>query len=201
MDHGQLQLAHLLESQPGGGGLLRAHVLDIPLLVAVVAPEFAILPGEILVVQVEPVVAGQYPGHHLVVIYHVVGDVGIGEHQRHRIVPGQLVLGRVDGYARGFLQLHRVHVDGGVGNLGEYGRRLPVGNHLGAHAPQAALPVKQVGILHHKTAAAVVEQPRHLHLALQGIIGHAVGFEVVLLCLVHRDEQIVCAGGQCGRQQ
>ena len=115
--HGQFQLAHLAESQFLGGGLLGTHVFDVPLRVAVVAPELAVLAGEVLVVQVEPVVFGQDARHDLLVVDHVVGNFGVGEHEGHGVVPRQFVLGRIDGNLGGFLQLHGVHVDRRLGNV------------------------------------------------------------------------------------
>ena len=142
-------------------------------------------------VQVQPVVSGQHARHHLLVIDHVVGYLGIGEHQRHRIVPRQLVLGRIDGYLGGLLQPHGIHIHCRVGYIAQYGAALPVGNHLAGHAAQLTFALYGISIFHHESAATVVKQPRHLHLALQRPIGHAIGLEVVLLRLVHGQEQII----------
>ena len=186
--HRQLELTHLLVTQLMGAGLLVFDILDVPLCVAVVAPEFAVLAREVLMVQVQPVVGGQHAGHHLFVVDDVVGYLRIGHHQRDGVVPRQLALGRVDGNLGCLVQLHGIHVDCGVGNLREDGRRLAVGDGLDRHPPQAGFALQGVGIFHHEGAAAVVEQPGHLDVALQGIVGYAIGFEVVALRLIHGDK-------------
>ena len=188
--HGELQVAHLAVAELVGHGLLAAHILDVPLLSAIVGPELAVLAREVLVVQVQPVVGGQHAGHHLLVVHHIVGYLGVGQHQRHRVVPRQLVLRRIDGDLRGLVQPHGVHVNPRVGNVAQYGAALPVGDDLARHPPQAALLLYALGILGHEGTSTVVEQPRHLSLALQGPVGHAVSLQVVLLRLVHGHHNI-----------
>ena len=99
------------------------------------------------------------------------------------------------------MKLDGIHIDFGVGDFGKDGRGLPVGYDFCANTPQAALLLEEVGVFHHETAASVIEQPGHLHITLQGIIGHPVGFEVVFLHLVHGDEQVACPGRQRKQRQ
>ena len=190
LGHGEFELADFAEAQPVGRSFLQADILDIPLLRAVGAPELAILAGEVLVVEVEPVVGGQDAGDNLVVVDHVVGHLGIGEDEGDGVVPREFVFGRVDSYLGGFLQLDGIHVDRRVGDMGEDGGALPVGDDLAGDAAQAAFALDGVGIFGHERAAAVVEQPGNLGFTLQGPEGDAVGLEVVLLRLVHRHHYV-----------
>ena len=183
--HSKLQVTHLAVSKLVGHGLLQAYILNVPLLTAVVGPELTILTGEILMVQVQPVVGGQHPSQNLLVVYHVVRYLGIGEHQRHRIVPRQLVLRRIDGYLGGFLQPHGIHIDRRVCYMAQYRTALSIGNHLAGDTPQAALALYAHGILRHEAAASVVQQPRHLGLTLQSPVSNTISLQVVLLRLVH----------------
>ena len=201
--HGELQVAHLAVAELVGHGLLAAHILDVPLLSAIVGPELSVLAREVLVVQVQPVVGGQHAGHHLLVVHHIVGYLGVGQHQRHRVVPRQLVLRRIDGDLRGLVQPHGVHVNPRVGNVAQYGAALPVGDDLAGHATQLALTLDAVGIFHHERPAPIVQQPRHLHVALQRVVGYTIGFQVVALRLVHRYQYIAGFRAQrkCNKNQ
>ena len=192
VSHCQLQLAHLAESQFLCRCLLRPYIFYIPLLVAIVAPKLTILAGKILMVQVQPVVLWQYARYHLLVIHHIVGYLSVGKHKRHRIIPRQFVLGRINRYLRSLLQLYRIHIHCWVGNFGKDSTRLAVGYRFARHTPQSAFFLQQVGILHHEASSPIVQKPSHLHVTLQGIVGHSVGFQVVFLHLIHRDKQIAC---------
>ena len=198
--HGQFQLAYFLIAKLMSTRLLVLDILDVPLRVAVVAPELAVLARKVLVVQVQPVVLRQGAGHDLLVVDHVVGYLGVGHHQRDGVVPRQFGLGRIDGNLGCLLQAHGVHIDRSVSYFAQYGCRLAVGDDLDADATQARLALQGVGILHHKRAAAIVEQPRHFHLALQRKVGYAVGLQVVALRLVHRHQQVAGTDRQNGSQ-
>ena len=106
------------------------------------------------------------------------------------VVPGEFALGGVDGDAGCFLELDGIHVDGGVGDVAEDGAALAVGDDFTGDAAETALALDGVGVSHHEGAAAVVEEPGDLDVALEGPVGDAVGLEVVFLDVVHGDEQI-----------
>ena len=91
--HSQFQLADFGVAQFVGCGLLGTNIFDIPLLVAVVPPEFAVLASEVLVMEVQPVVGGKHSGNDFLVVNHVVGYFGVGEDKGHGIVPRQFVFG------------------------------------------------------------------------------------------------------------
>jgi hypothetical protein len=113
-----------------------AHLLLVPQGALVRAVELAVLAGEILVVQMKPVIILQLSQQHLFIPQGGVRNLGIGQGQGDRIIPRFLVGRRVYGYGRSFLQKHHLHIvllDLLVdrGRLGEV-------DHVEGHAPQSA---------------------------------------------------------------
>ena len=93
----RLFVARHLLFQPGG-----ARIGDV---------ELGVLPGEVLVMEVEPLVfVSARRFDHLVVPDLVVGDFGVVEGHRHRVVPGRAVGRGVDRDPGGLFEHHRLHV-------------------------------------------------------------------------------------------
>ncbi len=86
------------------------HLLLQPGRACVRQVELGVLAGEILVVQMQPVVAAQFAAQHFRVPQVVVLDTGVGKRQRHRIIPRLRPGRRVDGDPRCLFQDHRLHV-------------------------------------------------------------------------------------------
>jgi hypothetical protein len=74
------------------------------------------LPGEVLVVQMQPVVFAQIAALDFVIVYGRVFDPGILEREGDGVVPRWSVRWRVHSDPRRFLQRDRVHV--AAGDLG-----------------------------------------------------------------------------------
>jgi len=73
----QLHLRYLFKAKFMRRFLLDADVVIIPLLITEGSIKLAVLPGEILVVQVQPVVFGQIAFYYFFVINHIIRDLGI----------------------------------------------------------------------------------------------------------------------------
>ena len=90
---GQLQGADAGEAQRAGGRLRFLLLLLVPRRASVAAVELPVLAGEVLVVQVHPVVVGELAVEHVGVVDLVVRDLGVGQRQEHGVVPGQGLVG------------------------------------------------------------------------------------------------------------
>ncbi len=194
--HGKLALRYFIETQFACRFLGGPLVFAVPLEIFIAGPELAVLPGKILVVQVQPVVHGQNTVQHFGVVDHIIGNLGIAQHQGHGIVPGLLVLGRIHGDLRRDMQFDLVHVHLRLCDLLQYGRGLHIGDHLAAHPADHAFVLDQLMVGTHKTSAPVIQQPAHLHLLIQYPVGHPVCFQMVLLRIVHWNEKVSSAGRQ-----
>ena len=65
-------------------------------------------------VQVEPIVVNELALHDLRVIHDIVGNLRVGQHQGHGIVPGQLAFRAVDRHPWRDLQLDPLLVHLGI---------------------------------------------------------------------------------------
>ena len=105
-------------------------MLPVPRLSAVIGVKLAEHPGEILVVQVQPVVLRQFALQHFRIIHHIIRDFSVGEYQRNSIVPGLnhlpafVLNGRVNRNFGCLFQLDLVHVHFRIQNLVLDGRKL-----------------------------------------------------------------------------
>ncbi len=56
-------------------------------MVSIIAVKLAELACEILVMEMKPIVLRKFSLHDLLVVDDIIGDLGIGQGQGHRIVP------------------------------------------------------------------------------------------------------------------
>ena len=198
---GAFELGNLGKAQ-GGGLFFRAlFVFHVPGGVPVGAVEFAVLSGEVFVVQVQPLVLGQVSPEDFPVVNAVVGDFGVGEHQGDGVVPGLLAVGGVDGDFGGFFQQDDFRVGGRGGELRTQRGGVGVGKGFAADSADGAFAADPGVVGEHETAAAVIQEPLALGATLQGTVGEAVRLEVVGLAVcVHGDQPVTGPGGE-GRGQ
>ena len=166
----------LVEPQRACHALLPSHFVLVPSCASVGAVEFAVLPGKIFVVQVQPIVHRQGARHDFRIVNDIVRNLSVRQHQRHRIVPGLFAIGTVDGDFRRHLQLDAFGIGFGMGDFGEDLTSLHIGDDLVADAPDHTFLLHGNQIGHEKTAPAVVQQPLDFHLLLEQPIGQAVSF-------------------------
>ena len=150
--------------------------------------EFPVLRGEVLVVEMEPVVLRQVPLHDFLVPQLGVGDVGVLERERHRVVPRRRVGRNVDGDLGSLLERHHFHVL--VGDL-----RLDRGFLASAHAferdaADVGVALGGFAVLQQERAASIVEEPFGPLALEQHRIGQPVRLEVIGLVLVHRNQEL-----------
>ena len=191
--HRALELRHLVEAELGRHRLLHPILVLVPGEVVIGGVELAVLGGEVLVVEVEPVVLLEVPAQHLLVPELGVGDVGVLERQRHRVVPGRRVGRDVDGDPRGLLQHHRLHVV--VGDLGPHRGLGGTAHGLEGDPAHVRLALGRGILGQQERAAAVVEQPLDLLALDQRPEREPIGLEVVGLLVVHRHQQAGLHGG------
>ena len=200
--HGAFEFGNLGKAQ-GGGFFFRAlFVFHVPGGVPVGAVEFAVLPGEVLVVEVQPLVLGQVTPQDFPVVNAVVGNFGVGENQGDGVVPGLLAVGGVDGDFWGFFQQDDFRVGGRGGELRTQRGGVGVGKGFTADSADSAFAADPGVVREQETAAAVIQEPFPFCAALQGAVGEAVGFEVVGLAVcVHGDQPVTGPGGEGGGQE
>ena len=133
-DYGLLLLGNLGIAEAARHLLVRSLLFAVPNLIAVRAIELAVLAGEILVVQVQPVVVVERALKHFVVPDFFVVDLGVFQREGHCIVPGLFVGRRVHGDLRHLFQTHSFHV-GRIDLRVDLGS-LGLGDVLGADAAQ-----------------------------------------------------------------
>jgi hypothetical protein len=151
--------------------------------------------------QVHPLVLGELAGEHLVVPHLLERDAGVGERERHRVVPRLRAGRRVDRHLGCLLERHRVHV--AARHVAAHGGGAVPAERLHGDAGErgAAPQLREVG--EEVRPAAVVEQPLALLPVLERVVDEPVGAQVVALRVVHRHEQRLRAGraGGGGREQ
>ena len=86
-NYGPFELTYFTESPFLGRSGLVGHVFFVPIGSIVARPKFPKLPGEVLVMQMQPVVFGQFALHDLIVVNDRVGNFSVGEGQGYGIVP------------------------------------------------------------------------------------------------------------------
>ena len=145
--------------------------------------ELAVLAGEVLVVEVQPVVLLQLAAQYLLVPHARVGDLRVLERQRDGVVPRRGVARDVDGDLGRLLQHDGLHVV--VCDLGTHSRLVGPAHGLDRHAAQVGLTLGGCIVLQEERAAAVVELPLALLPARQHPVGQPVSAQVVGLSLVH----------------
>ena len=160
----------------------------------VVEEELGVLPGEVLVVEMQPVVRLELGSEHLGIPDLLELDPGVVEHHRHRVVPRRGVGRRVDRHLGRLLERHRVHV--AARELAPDLDHLPVVERLGSDAVERRVARRRRIGGQEERAAPVVEEPFGAAAALEQAEREAVGLEVVALGVVHRDQQ----PGRRGRQ-
>jgi hypothetical protein len=141
--------------------------------------------------QVDPVELRQVRVEDVVVPDLLVLDPRVGERERHRIVPGGRIGGRVDRDARRLLERHRVHVP--LADHLANGRDGAAVHRLEGHARERgrAPQARQVG--HEEGPTAIVEQPLAADVVRERAEDDAVGLEMIGLGVVHRHEQVLGA--------
>lgn len=199
--HGMLELPNLGIAVSGGHRLVGAHIVLIPGHVPVGAVKLAILPGEILMVQMQPVIIGQFAFQHLVIPEAVVIHLGIFQGEGYGVIPGQGVRRDIDADLGLFLQHHGLHI--GVLNLQHDGGHLGGRHLLEAHPPDIAQRGDLRRVRDQEAAAPVVEQPLYHMLLLKRFKSDSIGLEVVALGQIHGDQNLSPQPGaqQQGQQQ
>ena len=181
----QFELRNLLEPMLMGDLFGEALVFAVPFLGMVAGVELAVLAGKVFVVEVEPIVFGEFIGQHFVVVNFVERDFGIGEHQGDGVVPRlyfiaplafELVGGGIDGDFWGFFELDRVHVHLGLSDLIEDLVEGRIGDDLVADAPGLAFFFKNDRVREGKAAAPVIEQPVSFQAILQSPVSDTISF-------------------------
>ena len=143
-------------------------------------------------VQVKPVVLGQFTGQDFRVVDDVVRDFSVGQHQRHRVVPWLFPVGTVHRNFGRHLQLDPLHVHLRVRNLCQDLRRLNVRNDLMRYASNDAFVLDFRNVGQQETPSPVIQKPLHLHPIFKHPKGNTVGLEVVGLASIHGDQNPRC---------
>ncbi len=183
---GLLQRRHRLESQGARRARLQPHRLDVPRRGALRLVELRELTGEILVMQMQPLVISQPSSQHLGVPDLLVGDPGVLEHHGHRVVPRCGRRWHVHRDVGRLVQRHRIHVT-------RRHHAPDVDQLTGCHPFERDALERRLALdrgigVEQETAAAVVQQPFRPPPALQRPEGDAIGLEMVRLLLIHREE-------------
>ena len=149
--------------------------------------ELGVLAGEVFVMQMQPVVFAQCSIHHFRI--PDLGERNAGVLQRHRygVIPRRGIRRRIDGDLRRLLERHRIHV-ARFDCAANRGDRALV-HRLGAHAVQRRVASQGVGVGNEKRPAAIIEQPLRFETRLDSAIGDAVGFQMIGLGVVHRNQE------------
>ena len=186
-----LERRNVGEAEPLRRRRVLLQQVDEPGCVAIGQVELVQLPGEVLVVQMQPVVLRQIAVLDLVVVDRRVLDAGVLERERDGVVPRQRVGRRVDGDLRRLLERDRLHV--ARGDLGANLAELRVVDRLEGDAREARLAPQLGRVGEQERAAAIVQQPLGRRAGLDRVVREAVRLEVVLLGVVHRHEQALRA--------
>ncbi len=186
-----LQVRDCLKAEPAGRRQVSLVLLDEPWSTAIGNVELAELAGEILVMQVQPVVLGKITAHHFVVPERRVLDPGITKRERHRIVPRRRIGRGVNSDLGSLLERNRVHVS--AGDLTPDRRQSAIVDRLGGDAVERCLATERFQVRQQKGAAAIVEQPLAPHSILERPVREAIRLEMVALRVIHRDEQVLGA--------
>ena len=196
-----LELPHLGVAVFGGHRLVGAHIVLIPGHVPVGTVQLAILPGEILVVQMQPVIIAQFAFQHLVIPHAVVIHLGVFQGEGHGVIPGQGVGRDIDADLGLFLQHHGFHI--GVLDLQHDGCHLGGRHLLEAHPTDVAQRGNLRRVRDQEAAAPVVEQPLYHMLLFERFKSDSIGLEVVALRQIHGDQNLSPQPGaqQQGQQQ
>ena len=154
--------------------------------------ELVELPGEILVMQVQPVELREVSLLHLLVVDRRIVDAGVLEGERHGVVPRLHIGRRVHGNARRFLERHTLHV--AARHLLADAGKLRIGHRLGRNAIERRAAAQFGCVGQQKRATTKVEQPLGLHAGLHGVVGQAIRLQVVGLPIIHWNEQALPVG-------
>ena len=127
----------------------------------VVEEELGVLAGEVLVVQMQPVVGLELVAEHLGIPDLLELDPGVVERHRHRVVPRRGVGRRVDRHLGRLLQRHRVHVAACESRPGS-GRPAPSSSGSIVMPVSAASRAVAASAGQQERAAPVVEEPLRL---------------------------------------
>ncbi len=190
-----LEVGHVMEPEPACGVRVESHHLGEPRLTGVEEIEFRILAGEVLVVQVQPVVACERAPEDLGVPYPLEGNPGVLQGHRHGVVPGGGVGRDVDGDFGRLFERHAVRVR--RSDLPADRRDVARADRVGADARQGGVAADRLAVRHEEGAAAVIEEPLHPNTGLDGAVGDPVGLEMVALRVVHGNQEL---GGQAVRR-
>ncbi len=190
--HRFFQVRHGGEAEPSRCVGVEPHHLAEPGSAGVDQVELRVLARKVLVVQVQPVVGGQLVREHLVVPHLLERDAGVLQRDRDGVVPGRHVRRNIHRDLGRLFEGHRVHVV--RFNVPANGGHLALLHRLYAHARERRVAPDRVPIGHEKRAAAVIEQPLGLDPRLHDPIGDAIGFEVVVLRVIHGDQQLGAHG-------
>ena len=174
-------------SWPGHGAVPLHHVHQ-PGRAGVVQEELGVLAGEVLMVQVQPVVGLELGAEHLRVPHLLELDAGVVERHRDRVVPRRGVGRRVDRHLRRLLQRHGVHV-AALDLAPDLAPAAPSSSGSVVMPLSAASRVAAASAGQQERSAAVVEKPLGPSAALEQAEGQAVGLEVIRLGVVHRHQQ------------
>jgi hypothetical protein len=148
--------------------------------------ELSVLPREIFVMQMNPVVLMELAVQNLGIPELRVRDLRVVERELDRVVPGRRARRHVDRDTRRRLELHDFHVV--VGDLGDNLRHCGLIDRLDRHASDHRLARDAWVVGQEKRPAAVVEEPLPMEAPGQRPVHEAVGAEVVGLGLVHRNQ-------------
>jgi len=200
LGHRRFKLRDLGETAGKCGSFGLVFLGLIPCRIAVGKIEPTELPGEILMVQVQPIVHGQFAVQYFGIVHFLVGYFRIGQRHGYRIVP-RLFGGRsVDGNTRGLFEFDHLHVDGRVLYLCQNSLVPVLGNYFVGDAPQPTFCFQIQPVFHCKTTSSVVQEPLGFHAPADGPEGYSVGLEMIFLGLIHGHQDAGCPD-LCSRYQ
>ncbi len=155
------------------------------------------LSGEVLMVQMEPLVAGELPPEHLRIPDRLVLDAGVLQCHCHGVVPRSGTRRGVHGHPRRLLQRNRLHVVGADDSpeLDLRGGRQV----LDTDAVQRRLAACRGIVGKQEAPTSIVEHPLGPATAFERAKRDPIGLEVVGLLFVHRQEHAARPPGRACR--
>ena len=184
--HRFLQIRDFRESVAVRDGLVLRHLALVPVGGSKRRVELSVLPREVLVMKMEPIVVGQFPVQHFGVPKFRVGNLRVLERKLHGVVPGRRARRDIDRHARRRFEFHRLHVV--VGYLGLDLRHAAFVHDFDRHPADQRLIGERSGFGKEERAAPIVEEPFAVDAATERPIDKPVRAEMIGLRRVHRDQ-------------
>ena len=153
----------------------------------IVQKELGVLAGEVLMVQVQPVVGLQLLAQDLGVPHLLELYAGIVERHGNGVIPRGGIRRRVDRHLRRLLQRHGIHVSALKPTADLH--QLTIIERLHHHPGQRRVAGDAGVAGEQERTATVVEEPLCLNTPLEGPIGKPIRLKVIRLGVVHGHQQ------------